>query len=168
MASEEDIPVAPPHGWSHDPEQWTDPQLFSLSLSELSKALTEYCPYISQHRVLDTYLRWLEVHRVSPTAATTPWQDALEQWAVDLRAHCFKKDELMKKVKIWKDENGPFHSQYRRYPPMPYDIAKAWPELVYVLPLRPKKEDYSGTPPGNYICNRCNLRGKSTWRTSLS
>lgn len=66
----------------------------------------------------------------------------------------------MKEVKIWKEENGPFCSPYRRYPPMPYDIAKAWPENVYVPPGRGSgKQDYSREPPGDYICNRCNKRG---------
>jgi hypothetical protein len=83
------------------------------------------------------------------------------KWAQSLRARGFEKDELIMEVKQRKEEMGPFQSQNRRDPPMPYDIVKAWPESVYTRPeSKSGKSNFSGKPPGDYICNRCNTRGK--------
>ena len=83
------------------------------------------------------------------------------RWAQSLRARGFEEDELIMEIKQWKIEMGPFHSQNRRNRPMPYDIVKAWPDSVCNhLEPKPGKSDFSGKPPGDYTCNRCNTRGK--------
>jgi hypothetical protein len=170
MSSDEDSPGSPgspgtpPDGWSRDVRNWLDHQYMELALSELPKALEEHCPYISRNHVRHGYVRWLELHLRYPNPKSSPWEATLVQWAVDMRERGFQYDELMKEVKIWMELNGPASEPYRRQPPMPYDIAKAWPERVYVTPTWWKQNDYNATPPVDYICQRCNASGKYSSR----
>ena len=120
------------------------------------------------------YLRWLEAHREYPTDRTKLWTNAVMQWAQSLKARGFTEREINEAVAEWKEveegKNGPFRSRYKRYPPMPRDIAKAFIQNNS-LPDRALDErnfsvkakmDYqfeNTLPPKNYQCNRCNRKG---------
>jgi hypothetical protein len=146
----------------YHPEIWDQPLLLQMSLGDLSKVLDKS---LSRRRVLDTYLRWLEAHRLHPNHNSKYWEPLLVEWSQSLRNRGFEKDELIRDVKKWKEDNGPFPSSLRRCTLMPFDIAKAFPE--YREPWS-TKQDYSGKPPGDYVCNRCDTPGehfsfKNSW-----
>ena len=175
MASVDDLNKARS---SSDPEEWTDSDLLKTSLSILSKTLNHS---LTNRRTLAVYLKWLKVHLQNPSELTKAWENTLLHWAQALRARGFDKEELIAAVKEWKEENGPFDTLacargQQRCPPMAYDIAKAWGETHYQVPVlgsssgkhrdswRPgrncsKREDYEGIPPGDYVCNRCGTAG---------
>jgi hypothetical protein len=164
---------------SNDPEQWSNAKLLDTSLSTLSKTLSGR---LSSRRTLVVYLKWLEIHRAHPSRLTKFWENTIMQWAQALRARGFKKEELISDVEKWKKEHSLFSSPNpppnSRYPPMPYEIAKAWPESEVKTPSsglsagkrgdcyrpvkssHPQRENFSGKPPGYYTCNRCGIQGR--------
>lgn len=110
-----------------DPDYMTRDSLFEISLTQLSK----YLPQTTSSRAtLSIYLRWLEVHRRQPTKRTEHWQNTLLHWAQSLRSRGFREYEIVAAVEDWKDANGPFRSEWRRYPPSPKEIAKAFDEMM--------------------------------------
>lgn len=101
--------------------------LLDISLTQLSKALPQTT---SPRATFSIYLRWLDVHRREPTKCTEHWQNTLLHWTQSLRSRGFREYEIVAAVEDWKDANGPFQSQWRRYPPRPKEIAQAFdPEM---------------------------------------
>jgi hypothetical protein len=109
-----------------DPDSISSDDLFKISLQQLSKNLPQTT---SSRATLFIYLRWLEVHRQNPSKRTDHWQNTLLHWAQSLRSRGFRESEIVATVEDWKDANGPFSSQWRRYPPSPKDIGKAFDEM---------------------------------------
>jgi len=133
---------------------------------------------------MSIYLRWLEIHRQKPSNLTKLWENTIFHWAQALRSRGFTESELVREVNSWKEiqleRNGPFRSWMHRDPPMPKDIARAYANDSTSTRQNPKHEKYkplaksdhntkmqkghsefSRPPPGNYVCNRCEARGKS-------
>jgi hypothetical protein len=109
-----------------DPDSMSSDDLFKLSLQQLSKNLPQTT---SSRATLSIYLRWLEIHRQKLSQRTDHWQNTLLHWTQSLRSRGFRESEIVATVEDWKDANGPFRSQCRRYPPSPKDIGKAFDEV---------------------------------------
>jgi hypothetical protein len=105
----------------------TRDSLFEISLTKLSKSLPQTTP---SRATLSIYLRWLEVHRREPTQRTEHWHNTLLHWTQSLRSRGFREYEIVAAVEDWKDANGPFRSQWRRYPPSPREIGRAFDEAM--------------------------------------
>jgi hypothetical protein len=109
-----------------DPYAMSNNDLFDLSLAQLAKSLPQDTSF---HPTFFIYLRWLEVHRREPTKRTEHWQNTLLHWTQSLRSRGFRETDIVTAVEDWKEANGPFHSWWRRYPPTPKDIFKAFDEM---------------------------------------
>jgi hypothetical protein len=108
------------------PDSMSSKDLFKLSLRELSSSLSQTT---SSHATFSIYLRWLEAHRQQSSKLTEHWQNTLLHWAQSLRSRGFLESEIIRTVEDWKEANGPFSSQDRRYPPTPKDIGMAFDEM---------------------------------------
>lgn len=122
-----------------DPDSMSDKALFDLSLTRLSKSLPQAT---STRSTLSIYLRWLEVHRQEPTKRTEHWQNTLLHWAQSLRSRGFQEHAILHAVDNWKEANGPFRSKQRRYPPMNYDISKAFEEMRQIETMDKMGDSY--------------------------
>jgi len=97
------------------------------------------------------------------------------QWCQALRNRGLSENALVHEVEKWK-EGKVFQSMSRRYPPSPFDIAKAYVNTPENTPrkwlskdemcLKSKESDFSGPPPPGYVCNRCGKNGMPTFYPS--
>lgn len=164
------------------PESTTDDDLLSISLSNLAKNLHDKLP---AHTTMKIYLRWLEVHRKSPSQLFKAWPNTTKHWVESLKHRGFDKETIIANVEDWRKTNGPFSKQSKgwaeeKYPPSVDDIERAFDNQH-----NQKKDGSLGKPdsfrggyrsekssskigfgcdildhvPQNYICNRCGKNG---------
>jgi len=168
------------------PETLTDAQLRETPLRILAKALTA----ISPDRVVEVYLRWLEVQRLSPKSNLNfSWSNTITQWTQSLRARGFSLHDINEKLIEWRKANGPFidpkTSEEVRFPPLWEDLSFGWSQVAQgaagahlqaaamgyenqaslnVVPHPKSLDSRIGTPlatvPSSYVCNRCKGKGK--------
>ncbi|CAG8983271.1 hypothetical protein HYALB_00002708 [Hymenoscyphus albidus] len=118
-----------------NPHALTDRDLWNMRLKDVSDKL----PLTTSVRTtMEFYLRWLEVHRTRPTSKTNSWENTIWQWAQSLRRRGIREGELIRSIRDWKEDNGPFPVTERR-PPRTKDIEKAFDDPA--LPPRKKDED---------------------------
>ena len=171
-----------------DPESVTDDDLLKISPIDLSK---KFGADTSSRAKFAVHLRWLEVHRENPGRSTEDWGKTTTLWIQSLRDLGFGESRVIEEVVNWKADHertkGPFRSRWRRYPPTPKDVYRAFGVLktqkhdtyqpnelphelthqsnetmkdkIYKKTYRGVSE-FEGPPPGNYICNRCGKKGK--------
>lgn len=172
------------------PETLTNEQLSIIPLRILSKGLGN----LSSRRIIDAYLRWLEVQRLSPRRNINyNWGNTVSQWTQALRARRFTIEEVLHEVELWRNTNGPFHDPQieggPRYPPEPSDLVRGWKQVLqgatsakkmqaaamgydHYAPSKPMgyssrvetNVNKSNQVPPSYICNRCEGRGMSDLR----
>lgn len=117
------------------PHALTDRDLHDMALRDISRKLSLTT---SVRTTVEVYLRWLEVHRTRPSNKSKSWDNLVWQWAQSLRQRGIRESELIKAVRAWKDEHGPFPKSERE-PPRTKDIQKAFDDPA--LPSKNKADD---------------------------
>jgi hypothetical protein len=167
------------------PETLSDEELTRTSLSVFSKGLGLF----TSRRVINAYLRWLEVQRNAPRRNINyHWLNTIAHWAQALRARGFSLEEINREVSIWKEVNGPFVEPNpldfeSRLPPTLTNLAFGWDRTPittkvvsnnenicdstlntmsrrYDAQLERKLDSALTKVPASYICNRCKGRGE--------
>lgn len=128
------------------PHALTDRDLYDMALRDISRKLSLTT---SVRTTMEVYLRWLEVHRTRPSSRTKSWDNLVWQWGQSLRQRGIRESELIKAVRNWKDEHGPF-TKSERMPPKTKDIEKAFDDPA--LPSRNKSDDlvWKRADPGTH------------------
>ncbi|TVY35153.1 putative RING finger protein [Lachnellula subtilissima] len=106
-----------------DPSSLTDRELLKMPLKHLAKNISLTT---SSRNTMAVYLKWLEIHRQEPSKLSEHWSNTLMHWVQSLRSRGFRENELISEVNAWKEENGPFRSVEKRYPPTSKDIMKVF------------------------------------------
>jgi hypothetical protein len=167
------------------PETLSDEELTRTSLSVFSKSLGVF----ASQRVIDAYLRWLEVQRTAPRRNINyHWLNTVAHWTQALRARGFSLEEIIREVSAWKEVNGPFvepnpSDSESRLPPTPVNLAFGWDRMPittkvvrhnenvcdstlntmsrrYDSQLEQKLNSALTKVPVSYVCNRCKGRGE--------
>ncbi|KAH8656025.1 hypothetical protein BGZ60DRAFT_546209 [Tricladium varicosporioides] len=195
----------------HDPDALSDNDLLWMPLRDLTRNLNTK---VSGRAAFTVYLRWLEVHRVTPSKISAQWENTILHWVQSLRARGYLELDIINMVRHYQIDNNPQDIPNRRVPKRE-DIVKAYANYGNIIQNKSKdrKEDenvkptsirdmgddiywrretkmddifqsssskndfYASSstrasmkkkidpdeflkpPPGNYICNRCGLRG---------
>lgn len=106
-----------------DPSSLTDRELLKMPLRHLAKNISLTT---SSRNTMAVYLRWLEIHRQEPSKLSEHWSNTLMHWVQSLRSRGFRENELILEVNAWQEENGPFRSVEKRYPPTSKDIMNVF------------------------------------------
>ncbi|CAD6443618.1 10405ab4-90d1-442c-bdaa-8729e8758e8b [Sclerotinia trifoliorum] len=162
------------------PKSITDDDLLSISLSNLAKNLNDKLP---ASVIMNTYLRWLEAHRKSPSHLFKAWPNTTKHWVESLKTRGFDKRDVLSHVGDLRKVHGPFSNQSKgwaaeKYPPSVEEIERVFDEKhnakkdkslgkvdsgggVYRSDKSSSKPGGSFTDhvPPNYICNRCGKHG---------
>ncbi|KAG9231620.1 hypothetical protein BJ875DRAFT_406612, partial [Amylocarpus encephaloides] len=93
---------------------------------------------------MTVYLRWLEVHRKSPSDFSNHWGNTVYQWGQSLRSRGFKEYEVIREVELWKEGKGPFSKIEGRPPPVSSDLYKSFNEPLNGGKPGERKPDPSG------------------------
>jgi hypothetical protein len=175
----------------NSPETLSDDELTRTSLSAFSKGLGVF----TSRRVINAYLRWLEVQRNAPRRNINyHWLNTISHWTQSLRARGFSLEEINREVSIWKEANGPFvepnlSDSESRLPPTLANLAFGWDRTPITTKAASNNESIRGSIldamarrydtqldhkldstltkiPASYICNRCKGRGVTFLSTS--
>lgn len=195
----------------YDPDSLSDNDLLWMPLRGLTRNLSTKA---SERATSTVYLRWLEVHRATPSRISAQWENTVLHWVQSLRARGYLEVDIVNMVRHYEIDNDPRDILNRRIPKRE-DIMKAYANYGNIIQnkSKDKKEDentkpsnmrdrsddaywrretkkddiyrsssskkdlYASSsiraptkkkidpeeflkpPPGNYICNRCGLKG---------
>jgi hypothetical protein len=169
----------------NSPEILSNEELIKVPLSVFSKGLGVF----TSRRVINAYLRWLEVQRNAPRGNINyHWLNTIVHWTQALRARGFSLEEINREVSVWKEVNGPFVEPYSsdsesRLPPTLANLTSGWDRMPittkivsdnksirnstldtmsrrYDTQLERKLDSALTKVPTTYICNRCKGRGE--------
>jgi hypothetical protein len=167
------------------PETLSDGELIKTSLSVFSKSLGVF----TSRRVINAYLRWLEVQRKAPRQNINyNWLNTISHLTQALRVRGFSLEEINGEVSVWKEVNGPFINpnpadSESRPPPTSANLAFGWDRTLITTKVVPNNENTRDSTldtmsrrhdtqlerkldsaltkvPASYICNRCKERGE--------
>jgi len=123
----------------HNPESITDHQLTTTPLRVVSKGVGKE---ISSCRIVDIYLRWLEVQSLADdTNYNKHWETTVAQWTQSLRARGFKLFEVINDVERWKTYHGQILKGSTRSFPTSQILGDIWaaPEVPPQVPRQVKR-----------------------------
>jgi hypothetical protein len=171
----------------NNPEILSDEELTRTSLSSLSRGLGAF----TSRRIINAYLRWLEVQRKAPKRNINyHWFNTIAHWTQALRSRGFSLEEISREVSAWKEVNGPFldtaslFDSESRLPPTSVNLTLGWDRAPittkafpnneethdvaldkmsrrYETQLERKPDSALANVPASYICNRCKGRGEN-------
>jgi hypothetical protein len=155
---------------SLDPDNMTNEELLQTSLEVLTKNVAPTLPGFSMVLI---YCQWLDVHREHPSPLTQHWKITVQQWVQVLRSRGCSPSDIMLGLDEWNEITGDFYQKYSGPRPLPTDedilrLCGTQSMQSYQPTGRVDHtgygkghDDFTGPPPGSYICIRCGVPGMS-------